>query len=290
MALSRRRFLGLGAGMVAAGGAGVGLVEAEVLPGRARLHRTLGLTGSDGVVPADAPGRTVTGSFESAARRTTVGWSISYPPGEPRPGLPVAVLLHGRGGDHRMGAGLGIDRFLAATVAAGAEPFVLAAVDGGSNNYWHRRTTGDDPRRMLFDEFVPLLGRRGLRVSRIGLLGWSMGGYGALLAAAELGPARVAAVVASSPALWLDPDDSAPGAFDGPDDFRAHDVFARTAKLARVPLRIDCGREDPFASATRELRERLSPEPAGGIQPGEHTAGYWRRMLPDQLTFLATHL
>ena len=153
-----------------------------------------------------------------------------------------------------MGAGLGIDRFLAASVGSGAKPFALAAVDGGPDNYWHRRTTGDDPRRMLFDEFVPLLGRQGLRASRIGLLGWSMGGYGALLAAAELGPSRVAAVVASSPALWLDPADAAPGAFDGPDDFRSHDVFARTADLARVPLRIDCGREDPFASATRELR------------------------------------
>lgn len=63
-------------------------------------------------------------------------------------------------------------------------------MDGGTDNYWHLRATGDDPRAMLTTEFLPLLAKRGLETA------------------------------------------------------------------------------------------------AGGVQAGAHTAGYWRRMLPDQLAFL----
>ncbi len=290
--ITRRRLLAGGAALVAAAATGEVLVETRVLPGRGPLHRALGLTGEDGAPPDVVPGPTVSGSFSWAARRTTVGWSVTYPPGS-APGLPlpVVVMLHGRGGDHTFGvAALGIDRYLAAAVAAGAAPFALAGVDGGSGSYWHRRASREDPQRMLAGEFLPLLAVRGLRTGRVGLLGWSMGGYGALLAAASWGPGRVAAVAASSPALWRSFEDAAAGAFDGAEDFRANDVFTRVGALGRVPLWIDCGRDDPFASATRQLRSSLEPEPAGGLQPGEHTGGYWRRMLPDQLSFLTTHL
>src|SRR5207248_2870938 len=67
------------------------------------------------------------------------------------------------------------------TAEVGA-PLVIAAVDGGHSSYWHRRADGSDALRMLLEEFVPLAeqGRSGLPKA---LLGWSMGGYGALLAA-----------------------------------------------------------------------------------------------------------
>jgi hypothetical protein len=55
-----------------------------------------------------------------------------------------------------------------------------------------------------------------------------------------------------------------------------------------VALRIDCGRDDPFAPATRDLREEVRAD--GGLQAGAHTGGYWRRMLPDQLQFLGQKL
>ena len=64
--------------MVLTGAAGVGLVETRVVPGRGRLHRALGLTGPDGVVPDTAAGPAVSGTFASAARRTPVGWSIVW--------------------------------------------------------------------------------------------------------------------------------------------------------------------------------------------------------------------
>jgi S-formylglutathione hydrolase FrmB len=112
-----------------------------------------------------------------------------------------------------------------------------------------------------------------------------MGGYGALLAARD-SDQRLVAAAAMSPALWSSVDETAPGAFDSADDFAAHQV--RGGRLGSVALRIDCGRDDPFAGAVRELRREVVAE--GGIQAGAHTAGYWRRMLPDQLRFLGARL
>ncbi|EUA69064.1 putative esterase [Mycobacterium xenopi 4042] len=47
--------------------------------------------------------------------------------------------------------------------------------------------------------------------SRVAFLGWSMGGYGALLLGARLGPARTAGICAVSPALWTSYTASTPG-------------------------------------------------------------------------------
>ncbi|MEV6282462.1 alpha/beta hydrolase-fold protein [Kribbella sp. NPDC051770] len=302
--LTRRRVLLSLAGL---GAAGIGGLEAGVLPGRTRVHTALGLTGDDGVVPDVPAGPVISGTFESAARRTTVGWSVVYPHGR-RPGaaLPVVLVLHGRGGDHTSAINdLGIDKYLTETVRSGTPPFALATVDGGRDSYWHRRATGEDPQRMLTAELLPLLAKRGLLVDRYGVLGWSMGGYGALLAARESGQPggadrengqqgggdresgrRVVAAGALSPALWATVGDTAPGAFDGAADFAAYGI--EPGHLENVALRIDCGRDDPFAGAVRDLRGGLTAE--GGIQPGAHTAGYWRRMLPEQLRFLGGRL
>ncbi|MFM9797399.1 hypothetical protein ACKI1M_49105, partial [Streptomyces turgidiscabies] len=64
--------------------------------------------------------------------------------------------------------------------------------------------------------------------------------------------------------------------------------FGRRVGFDDVAVRIDCGRDDPFAGAAQDLRGELHA--AGGQQPGLHTGGYWRRMLPDQLRFLGTKL
>ena len=85
--------------------------------------------------------------------------------------------------------------------AGGRAPMALIGVDGRTG-YWHRRANGDDAGSMLFHELVPLLTGRGFRTDRVGLLGASMGGYGALLWGERRGPKRIAAVGAMSPALW----------------------------------------------------------------------------------------
>jgi hypothetical protein len=286
-AVTRRAVLlaaGGGVGAVVLGGAGI---EAGVLPGRASLDRVLGLLPQG--VPAVAPGKRVSGSFRSGRRRTTVGWTIAYPPGATGR-VPAAVVLHGRGADHRTAfSSLYLDRFLADAVGHGAPAFALASVDGGDHEYWHPRS-GTDPAGMVVDEFLPLLGAHGLDTSRIGLLGWSMGGYGALYLAGTLGAQRVAAVVAESPAIWDTAAQTADGAFDDAQDFESHSVLRHLDRLRGIPLRIDCGSADGFAPVTRELRAALAPDPAGGITPGGHDAGYWRGRAAAQLRFLAQHL
>ncbi len=287
--VSRRGFLA-GAGVLVAGAAAgaVGVGEG-VLPGRSWLYGRLGLDGADGSVPDVTPGRTTSGSFVSEARLgQRCGWTIALPPGHTED-LPVAVVLHGRGKDHASAFSpsyLALDRFLAAAVHEGATPFALASVDGG-DTYWHARSSGEDAGAMVLDEFIPLLADQGLDVARVGFLGWSMGGYGALRLAGMLGRDRVAGVVAESPALWHEYDDTAPGAFDEPADFADATAFGRQETLDGIPVRIDCGEGDPFYAATRDYVRGFDTPPAGGFQPGDHDIGYWRRMAPAQLRFLA---
>jgi pimeloyl-ACP methyl ester carboxylesterase len=140
------------------------------------------------------------------------------------------------------------------------------------------------------EEFIPLLATRGLETARVALLGWSMGGYGALYLAGRLGRDRTAAAIAESPAIWHSSGQSAVGAFDDAADFTRHAIFARLGGLAGVPLRIDCGADDGFAPITRELRAALSPTPAGGIEPGGHDDTYWRNQAPAQLRFAGSCL
>lgn len=264
-------------------------LETGVIPGRARIHDALGLTGPDGVIPDVPVGPVVSGSFDSVGRRTKVGYSVLYPDGyDASAALPVVLVLHGRGGDHTSAVNdLGIDRYLTATVRSGTPAFAVATVDGGQNSYWHRRADGNDPGYMLDQEFLPLLAERGLRTGRYGVLGWSMGGYGALLWVA-LQHSRAVAVGALSPAVWREYDEVQAGAFDGPEDFERSQVFGRPSGFRDVAVRIDCGRDDPFAAAAKDLRDELRA--AGGQQAGAHTPGYWRRMLPDQLRFLGGKL
>jgi hypothetical protein len=93
-----------------------------------------------------------------------------------------------------------------------------------------------------------------------------------------------------SPALWRNFADSAPGAFDDAADFARATAFGRQRTLEGIPLRIDCGEEDPFYAATKAYRRDFRIQPAGGFQPGGHDVGYWRRMAPSHVRFLARAL
>ena len=275
---------GVGALAVAAG---LTAVEVGLLPGGLASRERL-----PAGVPRTAPGRLASGSFVSAARHgARTSWTVAYPPGPDRDDLPVLISLHGRGGSHRdsFTGSLQLHRFLADAVEHGSAPFAIASVDGGDHEYWHpRRDT--DPAAMVISEFLPLLRGRGLDTSRVGLFGWSMGGYGALYLAGRLGSARTAVVIAESPAVWHRAGQSADGAFDDAEDFDEHAIFGRLHLLDGIGLRLDCGSSDGFAAVTRDLRAALSPTPAGGISPGGHDAGYWRSQAAAQVRFAAEHL
>jgi enterochelin esterase-like enzyme len=203
------------------------------------------------------------------------------------------VAMHALGWDHTtaLGDALGLPQFLAQAVDRGVPPFAIATVDGG-RNYWHRRPSGEDAAAMVVDELLPRLRRHGVTTRRIGLLGWSMGGYGVLRLATDLGPERVTAVVAASPAVWSSAHDARPDGFSDEDEYEKYTVVGRQDKLARIPVRIDCGTGDPLY---REVEEYVDGFPddadlTSTFEPGGHTAAYWRRMLPAQLDFLGTPL
>ncbi|KUI31017.1 alpha/beta hydrolase family protein [Mycobacterium sp. GA-2829] len=227
----------------------------------------------------------ITGSFTSAARGgVATNWAIARPPGQTGPLRPV-IALHGKGSDAAQVMAGGVEQGLAQAVAAGLPPFAVVAVDGGGS-YWHQRASGEDSGAMVLDELLPMLAEQGLDTSRVGFIGWSMGGYGALLLGARLGPARTAAICAVSPALWTSAGATAPGAFDGADDYAANSVWGRP-EFASIPIRIDCGTSDPFYSATEQFIAQLPNPPAGGFSPGGHDASFWSAQLPAEITWMA---
>jgi enterochelin esterase-like enzyme len=136
---------------------------------------------------------------------------------------------------------------------------------------------------MVVDELLPAIDDElDARVPRA-VLGWSMGGYGALLVA-ETAPASFRAVVATSPALWRSYDEAAGGAFDSAADYQRFDVSTNTSVLSSLTVRVDCGTDDGFIAAARRLACILPNPNAGSFTSGFHDAGYWRSMAPTQIT------
>lgn len=252
-----------------------------------------------GPVSASGPGApgpsVVAGTFGSALLAANVDYVLISPPGVPADEpLPVCLCLHDRGETARWFAGpLGAPAALAAVVAAGTPAFALAAVDGG-DLWWHERPVGRDPLRMATAEFLGFAaGQYGLGAAGrpVAVAGWSMGGFGALLAA-EREPGRFRAAVLSSPAVfgsYARARAVAPDAFDGAPDFRRNDVLSGARGLT-TPVRLDVGRDDPLLGDARALAAALRPGSAVVTAPGGRDLAYWRRALYDQLTFVGARL
>jgi S-formylglutathione hydrolase FrmB len=271
--LTRRQALAGGAlGVVAAAAGGAALVQAGVLPGRYRLARVLGAC-DVALPPATvAPGPTRFGSFGSQRRGRTVGYAIAWPPASgPGDRLPVCLLLHAAAGNHRAPFDrLRMHHHLAQAVEAQrVRPFALASADGGGSSW--RPGGGDDPFGMLLEELLPLLAGVGLRTGAgsVGVAGWSMGGGGALRLA-QAAPERLAAVVATSPAVAADGEE-----------------VAGAARLRGLAVRVDCGETDPFADATRALAAGMPQGAEVHLAKGCHDGAFWQRQAPAQLRFLA---
>ncbi|GAB3676979.1 alpha/beta hydrolase-fold protein [Angustibacter aerolatus] len=289
--------LGGASAVVGAAGGGYAAVERDLLPGRVRLDQALHRPDADLTPPVGPSGTTVTGSFASRARGTRVGWTLVAPPDVDERDLPLVVALHGArstGAEYLL-RNVAMPAFLAAHVRDGGRPFAVVAPDGGPDRYWHPRADGDDPLGMVLTELLPRMADRGLRTGRIGVMGWSMGGFGALSTAREsaagrTGDVRVVVAAASSPALFASAGGTSRGSFDSPADWRRWGDLVRDPGLHGLPVTVSCGSSDPFATTTRAYRSAVHPRPAGGLSAGYHTPGYWRSVLPAQLRFLGRHL
>jgi S-formylglutathione hydrolase FrmB len=229
----------------------------------------------------------LTGSFVSTARGgTETKWAIALPPGRFTRPLRTVIALHGRDMDAEGVMAMGVEAGLAELAKAGYPPFAVVSVDGG-NGWWHRRATGEDSGAMVLTELLPMLAAKGLDTSRVSFIGWSMGGYGALLLGGALGPKRTAAICAVAPALFTDYAEALQErAFDGPADWIAYSVYG-TPSLSEIPLRIDCGDNDRFYNATKQFVSSLRRPPSGVSFVGGHDVAAWREKLPRELAWLA---
>jgi hypothetical protein len=289
-ALSRRGLLlgglaGLGT-LVAAGGIGAA-VEWDN-PSFVRLRGGCGSTPS---LPTSTYTVT-TGTIASAAMHATLPWSVALPAGHRTgDGTPLLLCLPGRSdGPGTVITTVGIPAWAS---AAGAR-FAIAAPGGGDASYWHPRADGRDPLTYLVDEFIPMVERRfgvGGSRDRRGSLGWSMGGFGALLVAQQH-PELFAVAVGMSPAVFPSYAAARSGhrdTFDSAADWQQYGLWPHLDGLRGVAVRVDCGGADPFAPTTRDLLRRI-PGVVGSIGSGCHDTGYWRRTATTEVHFLAAHL
>jgi alpha-beta hydrolase superfamily lysophospholipase len=282
--LNRRQFL-VSAGAVAAAGAAsvAGLDLADHSLFERALHR-VGLTASPDRIFPSSGATERSGSLDSRYMGGHVAWTMSHPEGSAAP-TGLVVCLHGHQDSHRFA----FDQIHLPDVAASVGLRVaVAAVDGGADSYWHKRADGTDALSMLLLEFIPMVRTMVGDVPQA-LTGWSMGGYGALLAA-ERAPSQFGGVATASPAIWLTPGASAPGAFDSPADFYANDVFTHVGALHRMVVALACGTDDPFYGATRHLAASMNFPHQVLFGPGSHDAAYWRSVAADQLRALSSVL
>jgi pimeloyl-ACP methyl ester carboxylesterase len=300
--LSRRGLLRAGLGglaavaAVAAGGAE--LIDRGVLPGKQLLDRFDGACSVPVPPLVFAPtGPSFSGRFYSAARRQVVGYTIAYPPRH-RPGdeLPLIVALHAYGGDHRHVLRMSLAQALALRVGGRAlPPMAIVAADGGGG-YWNPHP-GDDPLGMVVDELIPRCQARGLGRAargsrRIGTIGISMGGYGAVLLA-EKHPELFGAVAAIAPAIWTSYTQARAvnaGAYASAAAFAAADAVTHASALAGVAVRVASGADDPFHAGVEALAKALPPGAVVDISPGCHTGPFFAQQEPASLAFLGRHI
>ena len=208
----------------------------------------------------------------------------------------LIILLHGVYGSHWAWTANGGAHVVAAELIRRRSlgPIVLAMPSDGllghGSGYVDQRAGNFE--RWIVDE-VPALASlvAGVDATQpIGVVGLSMGGFGALSIGARHGH-RVAAVAAMSAITHFEQMRRFVGSLDLYEDLDApRSVLASILDHRDVlpAIRFDCGSSDLLIAENRELHEALDAE---GIThewhefEGTHDWAYWRARLPDALAF-----
>jgi enterochelin esterase-like enzyme len=170
-------------------------------------------------------------------------------------------------------------------------PTALVTVDGG-NGYWHPQPD-DDPMGMVVNELIPLCQAKGLGAPErgLGLMGISMGGYGAL-AIAEHYPKLARAVAAISPAIWTQYAQAQAvnsGAYTNAAEFDAYNVVTHAAALADLAVLVTSGVDDPFHSGVEAFAKVAPGTTSVLVSPGCHSDPFFVASEPLALAFLSKH-
>ena len=270
----RRHFaIGAVASLAALAAMGTAAAATGMLPVPQRVRRMFTDTGPDGTIPQTSAGLISLDLKVSSARGRQVGFFTAVPDGYgDGSGLPVCLILHGASATTADYERFGFGQFLTAAVQAGAPPFVLAGADGGRTR-WAGDGQGDDPQRMLLDEVPAWCADRGFDSGRLAAYGWSMGGYGALLAEIR-NPGLLRGVAALSPAV-------------GRDDEVAH----HADELDPARTAVWCGTGDALHDDVVAMASHIPGGPAiESYSPGAHTRGYWNRVTPEAFRYIADSL
>lgn len=231
-------------------------------------------------------------SVESRFVHRRLGETLVLPAHSTGRGRPLLVFLHGKGGDQNSTL---TDAMFAALAAQGNAAPDVVFPDGSGDSYWHRRASGDWAHYVVEEVLPQALSISGADPHRVAIGGISMGGFGAL-DISRLYPHRFCAIGAHSAAIWFRGADTAPGAFDDAEDFARHDLIARARHsnpYGRIPVWIDVGRSDPFASSDAALARELRADHAHitfSLSDGGHESGYWAAHWAAYMRFYARAL
>lgn len=256
------------------------------------------------------------GAVRSGLLEKTLDFSVLRAPpaegGDPA-ALPVVVLLHGMGDDHRSLDRFGLSSGLRAAMEAGRIPRAHFAMPYGERGFWIDWHDGSRPyERYLLEEVLPaaeaLLGARPSRERRV-ILGVSMGGGGALqigmrhpelfggagsLSGLLLDQEEARSLLRTSRTRFFVDLERVFG--DGSDQeyFDAHDVYGiaeRRAAAFDQRIFLAAGtREDPeFLRTTRRFHDHLAAlgiAHAFAAYDGGHGWKYWAPLIEEALRAL----
>ena len=256
-----------------------------------------------------------TGTFPSASLGRDVGFAVYLPPSYDKEDrrFPVVYVLHGLFERQDFWQSRGLADMLEGLEAKGEVPEMIVASVNGANSFYVNGPNGKfqdlvtkDQLEYVEANFRVVPGRAGR-----GLLGVSMGGYGALRIAFQQ-PEVFRAVATHSAMVLQEVPTSAAGArrgqmaafeqvFGSPIDAARWDAAdplkaAATVDPKAVPaLSFDCGSEDRYGlfagnAALHKLLEQRGIPHEFGLYPGDHGYEYVRTVLAKSLKFLGTEL